>query len=76
LNPVDAVLVSNPANTIYLTGFRSLEPQEREVYALVTSDSDVACGDLVAVTSASAAPPSSASARWSGLKIPSNRLGE
>ena len=33
---VDAVLVSNPTNIFYLTGFRGLEPQEREAYALVT----------------------------------------
>jgi Xaa-Pro aminopeptidase len=33
---VDAVLVSNPTNSFYLTGFRGLEPQEREAYALVT----------------------------------------
>jgi Xaa-Pro aminopeptidase len=33
---VDAVLVSNPTNIFYLTGFRGVEPQEREAYALVT----------------------------------------
>jgi Xaa-Pro aminopeptidase len=33
---VDAVLVSNPTNIFYLTGFKGVEPQEREAYALVT----------------------------------------
>jgi Xaa-Pro aminopeptidase len=33
---VDGVLVSNPTNIFYLTGFRGLEPQEREAYALFT----------------------------------------
>jgi Xaa-Pro aminopeptidase len=47
---VDAVLVSNPTNSFYLTGFRGLEPQEREAYALVTPDAGAACGDPVAVT--------------------------
>jgi Xaa-Pro aminopeptidase len=47
---VDAVLVSNPTNSFYLTDFKGVGPQERETCALVTPDVGAACGDPVAIT--------------------------
>jgi Xaa-Pro aminopeptidase len=47
---VDAVLVLDPTNIFYLTGFRGLEAQDREAYALVRPDAGAACDDPVAVT--------------------------
>ena len=46
---IEAVLVSNSTNIFYLTGFRGLEPQEREAYVLVTPDAGATCGDPLAV---------------------------
>ena len=47
---VDAVLVSNPTNSFYLTGSRGVEPQEREAYVLIRPGDGTICGDPVAVT--------------------------
>lgn len=38
LNTIDALLVTNPANIRYLTGFVGAAPEEREAYVVVTRD--------------------------------------
>ncbi|MEK7165725.1 MAG: Xaa-Pro peptidase family protein [Patescibacteria group bacterium] len=38
LEKIDALLVTDPDNIRYLSGFYGLAPQEREAYALVTAD--------------------------------------
>ena len=36
LSQIDALLVTNPVNIFYLTGFQGIAPNERESYLLVT----------------------------------------
>lgn len=38
LNTIDALLITNPTNIRYLTGFVGVAPEEREGYVLVTKD--------------------------------------
>lgn len=38
LSEIDALLVTNPTNIRYLTGFVGVSPEEREAFALVTHD--------------------------------------
>ena len=38
LQSLDALLVTDPTNIYYLTGFMGLAPDEREAYVLVTQD--------------------------------------
>lgn len=38
LTDTDGLFVTNPTNVRYLTGFRGVSPEEREAYALVTTD--------------------------------------
>ncbi len=41
LNAVDALLISNPTNIRYLTGFVGVSPEEREAFVLVTKTGNI-----------------------------------